>query len=141
VVDEHGLILGADVAARPTDWHETGTCRAKAVIRPKTTQELSDVMKLCHAAGQSLVAEGGLTGLVHGVEPTEDDIIIAFERSMTAIESIDPVGMTMVVQAGAPLQKVQETAAAENLLFAVDLGREGRRPLVGISPLMREEFR
>jgi len=125
-----GLLLGDDVTARPTDWHGQGNCKAKAVIRPKTTQQLSDVMKLCHGANQTVVAEGGLTGLVHGVEPAHDDIVISFER-MTDVEQIDPVGRTMIVQAGAPLQKAQEAAAKEGLLFAVDLGARGSATIGG----------
>jgi len=50
---------------------------------------------------------------------------------MTNIESIDPVGMTMAVQAGAPLQKVQEAAATEKLLFPVDLGARGTATIGG----------
>jgi len=130
VVDNGGLLLGDDVTARPTDWHGLGNCEAKAVIRPKNTQQLSDVMKLCHAAGQTVVAEGGLTGLVHGVDPAQDDIVISFER-MTDVEHIDPIGRTMIVQAGAPLQKAQEAAAKEQLLFAVDLGARGSATIGG----------
>jgi len=130
VLDKGGLLLGDDVTSRPTDWHGLGNCKAKAVIRPKNTQQLSDVMKLCHGANQTVVAEGGLTGLVHGVEPVQDDIVISFER-MTDVEHIDPIGRTMIVQAGAPLQKAQEAAAKEQLLFAVDLGARGSATIGG----------
>jgi len=50
VLDKGGLLLGDDVTSRPTDWHGLGNCKAKAVIRPKNTQQLSEVMKLCHGA-------------------------------------------------------------------------------------------
>jgi len=130
IVGAQGVLIGSDVTTRPADWQGQGDCQAKAVIRPKTTQQLSSVMKLCHAAGQSVVAEGGLTGLVHGVAATQDDIIVSFEH-MTNIESIDPIGRTMTVQTGAPLQKVQEAAEAENLLYAVDLGARGSATIGG----------
>ena len=130
VLDKGGLITGADVAARPADWMGFSTCQAKAVVRPKNTEQLSEVMKICHAAGQSVVAAGGLTGLVHGADATDQDILISFER-MTDVESLDPVGRTMTVQSGAQLQKVQEAAEAEGLLFSVDLGSRGSATIGG----------
>ncbi|VWX59725.1 FAD-binding oxidoreductase [Sphingorhabdus sp. 109] len=130
VVDAGGLITGSDVALRPEDWQGQGSCQALAVIRPQNTGQLSAVMKLCHDAGQSVVAEGGLTGLVQGVRPTSGDIVISFER-MADIESIDAVGRTMVVQAGVPLQKAQEAAEAADLLYAVDLGARGSATIGG----------
>lgn len=87
-------------------------------------------MRLCHAAGQSVIGAGGLTGLVHAADATPDDILISFER-MTAIESIGPVGRTLSVQSGAQLQKVQEAAREQKLLFAVDLGAQGSATIGG----------
>ena len=130
ILDKGGLITGADVAARPADWMGFSTCQAKAVVRPKNTEQLSEVMKTCHAVGQSVVAAGGLTGLVHGADATDQDILISFER-MTDVESLDPVGRTMTVQSGAQLQKVQEAAEAEGLLFSVDLGSRGSATIGG----------
>ena len=42
--------------------------RAKALIRPRTTAELSAVLRACHAARQPVVVHGGLTGLVRGTD-------------------------------------------------------------------------
>ncbi len=130
LVDKGGLITGADVAARPADWMGLSTCQAKAVVRPRNTAQLSEVMKICHAAGQSVVAAGGLTGVVRGADATGQDILISFEL-MTEVETLDPVGRTITVQSGAQLQKVQEAAEAEGLLFSVDLGSRGSATIGG----------
>ncbi|GAA0334664.1 FAD-binding oxidoreductase [Sphingomonas oligophenolica] len=124
VVGEAGLIVGDDVRARPADWQGRAQCGAMAVVRPRTTSELSAIMKLCHQARQPVVPAGGLTGLVHGVDAQENEVQISFER-MRAIESIDVIGMTMVVEAGVPLQSVHEAAAKHGLAFGVDLGARG----------------
>jgi FAD/FMN-containing dehydrogenase len=50
---------------------------------------------------------------------------------MNAIEAIDPAGCTMTVQAGVPLQVVQERAAEAGLLFALDLGGRGSATIGG----------
>ncbi len=124
VVGDTGLITGEDVGKRPADWLGSTSCAAKAVVRPRSTEELSEVMKLCHAARQPVVPAGGLTGLVHGGVATGDELQISFER-MRAIEEIDPIGKTATVQAGVPLQAVHEAVTEHGLIYGVDLGARG----------------
>lgn len=130
IVGPKGLLTGEDAAMRAADWLGLTTCQAKAVVRPASTAELSAVMKLCQAAGQGVVAAGGLTGLVHGADCTADDIQISLER-MRAVEAVDPVGRTMTVQAGIPVQAAQEAAEEHGLRFAVDWGGRGTATIGG----------
>jgi FAD/FMN-containing dehydrogenase len=124
IVGDNGLLTGTDVSARPLDWRGQGKREALAIVRPRTTKEVSDVLKLCNSAGQKVIPLGGLTGLVHGTDSAPDDILLSLER-MTDIESIDPLGKTLTVQAGVPLQKVQEAAAKSGMQFPLDLGARG----------------
>ncbi len=130
VVGTQGLLTGEDVSGRAADFMGMTHVQAKAIVRPASTTELSAVMKLCHAAGQSVVPAGGYTGLVHGADCQPDDIQISLER-MRAIEAIDPVGRTMTVGAGCPVQAVQEAAAEAGLKFAVDWGARGTATVGG----------
>lgn len=130
IVGPQGLLTGEDVSSRAADFIGLTTVQAKAIVRPSTTAELSAVMKLCHAAGQVVVPAGGNTGLVRGNVCAPDDIQISLER-MRAIEEIDPVGRTMTVGAGCPVQAVQEAAAEQDLLFAVDWGARGSATIGG----------
>ncbi|MCP4300986.1 MAG: FAD-binding oxidoreductase, partial [Gammaproteobacteria bacterium] len=75
-----GLITGEDVHQRPADWMGQTRCNALAIVRPASTQELSQIIKVCHELGQAVVAMGGLTGLVQGSAASPDEIIISFER-------------------------------------------------------------
>lgn len=124
IIGQNGVLTGEDAASRPGDWLGTTQCGAYAVVRPRSTAELAAVMSLCHEARQPVVPAGGLTGLVHGTDALESEIQISFER-MRAIEGVDPVGRTMTVQAGVPLQAVHEEAARHGLLYGVDLGARG----------------
>lgn len=123
IVDEAGLITGGEVAKRSADWRGT-PCKAKAVVRPRSTAELSEVMKLCYSARQPVVPAGGLTGLVRGGYASGEELQISFER-MRAIESIDPIGRTIIVDAGVPLEVVHEAVALYGLTYGVDLGARG----------------
>ena len=123
-LDEGGLLTGADIAGRPADWRGGKPCAAKAIVRPRSALELSEIMKLCDAAGQPVVAAGGVTGLVGGQVASGDELLISFER-MRAVEHLDPIGRTMTVEAGVALQTVHETAAEHDLIYGVDLGSRG----------------
>ncbi len=130
IVGPQGLLTGEDVSGRAADFMGLTRVQAQAIVRPASTAELSEVMKLCHAAGQVVVPAGGHTGLVQGASCQPGDIQVSLER-MRAIEAIDPVGRTMVVGAGCPVQAAQEAAAEQGLKFAVDWGGRGTATIGG----------
>lgn len=95
-----------------------------AVVRPKTTAEVSAVLKACHAHQVPVVPQGGLTGLAGGAVPVPGCVALSLER-MDQIEEIDPAAATLSVQAGTPLQVIQEAAHDAGFLFPLDLGARG----------------
>ncbi len=121
---EGGLLVGDDLAARAAGIWDPEPIRAAALLRPRTTAQVARILALCNEHRQGVVTHGGLTGLVGGARTTADDVVLSTER-MNDIEAIDPDGRTMTVQAGVPLQKVQEAAAEAGLKFALDLGARG----------------
>lgn len=131
IVGPKGLLLGDDVTSRPNYSWGLGNCEARAIVRPASTQELSQVMRLCHENEQAIVPWGGLTGLVNGFTCTPEDIAISLER-MNAIEHIDSGAGTMTVQAGAILQNVQDAATEAGWQFAVDFGARGTANIGGM---------
>nr|WP_163503004.1 FAD-binding oxidoreductase [Halomonas socia] len=124
IVGDAHVLTGEAVTGRAVDWMTGAPCQAAAIVRPASTEEVAAVMRACHAARQPVVTHGGLTGLVHGAEAGDDELVISLER-MAAIEALDPVGATLTAQAGAPLQRVQEVAEEAGLQFALDLGARG----------------
>lgn len=102
-----------------------------AVAYPGTTAQVSAVMKACAALRIAVVPQGGLTGLAGGALPGEGVLVLSLER-MNRIEDIDHAGATMVVEAGVPLQRVQEAASDAGLLFPLDLGARGSALIGGI---------
>lgn len=102
----------------------------KALMRPASTAELSAAMKLCHGAGQAVVPQGGRTGLVGGQVAQGNEIIVSLER-FNQIEELDLRSRTMTVQAGVPLQTIQEAAEERGLMFPLDLGARGTATIGG----------
>jgi FAD/FMN-containing dehydrogenase len=124
LVSPGGVLLGEAVTSRADSWPSEGGCQAMAIIRPASTREVSDIVRLCHAAGQRIVTHGGLTGLVGGARAEKADIVISLER-MNNIEPVDTIARTVTVEAGVPLQKVHEAAEEAGLLFPLDMGARG----------------
>ncbi len=130
IVGAKGLLTGEDVASRPESWPPMGGCKAKAIVRPANTEQVAAVLKLCNANGQTVVTHGGVTGLVGGAMTGPDDIVVSLER-MHGMEPVDTVNRTVTVDAGVPLQKVQETAEEAGLLFPLDFGARGSAHIGG----------
>ncbi|MGB0694273.1 MAG: FAD-binding oxidoreductase [Rhodospirillaceae bacterium] len=108
LAEERGLFQGA----------------ATVVVRPANTEECAEVVRLCHAAGVSIVPQGGNTGLVGGAVSASGQVILATGR-MNRILAIDPVEHTMTVEAGCILQDLQKAADEADCLFPLSLGAEG----------------
>lgn len=127
---ETAVLVGEDVRARPISRIIQSGCEAGALVRPTSTEEVALVMRLCHEAGQPVVPRAGMTGLVGGSLAGPGEIALSLER-MNRIEDIDLVSQTMTVQAGTPLQAIQEAAEARGLLFPLDLGARGSATIGG----------
>ena len=130
IVGETGALSTADIATRPAGFLRPDTLKARALVRPKDTGEVSKVVRWCRDNGMRIVTQGGLTGLVHGADASAEEVIVSMER-MRAIEAIDPVQRIAVVQAGVTLQALQEAVEEHGLSFPLDLGARGTATLGG----------
>ncbi len=124
------VLTGAAVEARATSWIDPSPLQSLATVRPRTTAEVAAVLSLCHAACQPVVTHGGSTNLVNATRTTPGDLVLSLER-MAAVIEVDATNQTMTVQAGAPLQRVQEAAAAHKLFFPLDLAARGSATIGG----------
>lgn len=119
------LETGADISARyHADWSGHDPCAPLALVRPRTTEEVSRCLKLCNEFAQPIVVQGGLTGLAGGATPRPGELALSLER-LKGIESLDAAGATLIACAGTPLAAIHEAAAAQGLQFALDLGARG----------------
>ncbi len=118
------VLLDEDVTSRGAGIWRSDTIRARVLVRPRTTREVSQALAVCHAHNQTVVAHGGLTGLVESAITRENDVVLSLER-MNQIEAINPLERTAIVQSGVVLQTLQEAVAAQGLMFPLDLGGRG----------------
>ena len=124
-VGKETILTHREASVRPASvWRAGANLQCKALARPKSTAEVSEIMKICFANNQTVVPHGGLTNVVGGVKTSLDDIAITLER-MNMIEEIDVRNKTVTVQAGVILQDLQKAVAEAGLLFPLDLGAKG----------------
>ena len=119
-----GVLSGDDVSSRASGIWRSDSIAAKAIVRPQTTEEVSQILCLSNEKEQSVIAHGGLTGLVESAITSPDDIALSFER-MNQIEEINTTERTITVQSGTILQTVQEAAENAGLFYPLDVGGRG----------------
>src|SRR5690606_26440040 len=122
-------LTGADVRTRYPGvfMSEIG---ADAILRPVTTQQVSQILAICNEARQPIVVHGGMSGWVRATETQPGELALSLER-MSVVESIDPVNRTAVVQAGVVLETLENHLERYGLTFPLDLGGRGTCQLGG----------
>jgi FAD/FMN-containing dehydrogenase len=108
------------------EWRDLFRGKAQAILRPGSTAEVAEIVKLAAETGATLVPQGGNTGLVGGQIPVAEgrEIILSLQR-LDKIRAVDAQGDTMTVEAGVTLQRAQEAAEAAGRLFPLSLASEG----------------
>jgi FAD/FMN-containing dehydrogenase len=100
--------------------------RTPAVLRPGSTEEVAQIIRLASETGTPVVPQGGNTGLVGGQTPSESgaEILLSLTR-LDRIREVDTNSNTMTCEAGVILARAQEAAEQVNRLFPLSLGAEG----------------
>jgi len=125
VVGADCVLTGKDIPERHfTDWSGTSPTQPLALVRPRSTAEVSTLLALCSEHRVPVVPQGGLTGLAGAAVPCAHGVALSLDR-MHGIDSVDVRARTLAVQAGATLAAVQEAASSVGLLFGVDFGARG----------------
>ena len=70
-----------------------------AVISPRNSEEISEILKICNQYGVPIVPRGSGTNLCAGTCPTEGGIVLLFKH-MNKILEIDEENLTVIVQPG-----------------------------------------
>lgn len=131
VVGKDGLSVDeSDKAEFGRDWTKVFTPNPLAIIRPKTSDEVSGILKLCNAAGRAVVPSGGRTGLAGGAVAKDREVVLSLGR-MNHLGPVDKLGASVTVGAGAVTQAVHEHCAKESLTWPVDFASKGSSQIGG----------
>lgn len=129
-LDEPGLLTGEDMAAWSRDWTGQYSWTPLCVARPRSTAEVSAVLRAAHAERVPVVPVSGHTGLAGGTSG-EGAVMLSLDR-MARIEEIRAPARLAVVEAGVILSDLHAAAAAQGLSFPMTFGAKGSARIGGI---------
>jgi FAD/FMN-containing dehydrogenase len=123
----------ADTDPYCEDWRSLYHGRTQAVLRPANTREVADAVRFCAEAGAPIVPMGGNTSMVGGAAVAEDgsQIVLSLAR-MNRVRGIDPVDMTMEIEAGVALKAAQQAAQEADCLLPLSISSEGSAQIGGV---------
>jgi FAD/FMN-containing dehydrogenase len=124
--DQYVLTEAEDTKPYTTDWRRRGKAKALAVLRPKDTEQVAALVRLCNEHSVPVVPQGGNSGLVLGSVPDDSGtaVILSLKR-MNQVRAVDAANNTITVEAGCILQDLQNAADAAERLFPLSLASEG----------------
>lgn len=106
------------------DWTKVYEPKPSAVAFPRTTDEVSRLLKLCSSHGIAVVPSGGRTGLAGGAVAAQGELVLSLTR-MNRMDPVDPFAQTVRVQAGAVTEAVHKHCEPHGLTWPVDFASKG----------------
>ncbi len=133
IVGPAGIIEEADAAPMLLDWRKRLAGKARLVLAPDRVEQISEIMRQCHAAGQKIALQGGNTGLVGGSVPdASGEMILLSTRRLNKIRSLDALNLCITLESGCILDTAQKAAALQNCMLPISLGSSGSATIGGL---------
>ena len=118
------LVDPSDLEHYGRDWTRRWVPAPLAVALPASVEDVQVIVRWANALGVGIVPSGGRTGLSGGAVAANGELVLSLER-MDKVQAFDAVDRTLTVQAGTPLQRVQEAAREHGLQYPVDFASRG----------------
>lgn len=113
-----------------TDWRGRYHGHTDLFARPRTPEDLAQLVSVCAQHGLPITPQGGNTGLVGGGTPM-GEVLLSTDR-LNRIRRVDKAGGVLVAEAGVTLQAVRDAADAIGMLFPLSLASQGTATIGGL---------
>lgn len=124
------VLTGSDMARYSRDWMGRYQGAPVAVVRPGTTAEVADCVRIAARHGVAVIPVSGNTGLVGGTM-TRGGLLLSLER-MNRIREVKRDARLVIAEAGVILTRLHEAAEKEGLYFPLWFGARGSAMLGGV---------
>jgi FAD/FMN-containing dehydrogenase len=112
------------------DWTKVFAPNPAAIVWPRTTADVSTLLRLAAEHGVAIVPSGGRTGLAAGAVAKHGEVVLSLAR-MRRMDPVDTIGATVRVQAGVVTEAVHRHAAEHGLTWPVDFASKGSSQVGG----------
>ncbi len=131
VVEEGKLRTDAEsLESYGKDWTKLYPAKPLAIVFPKTTEQVAEIVKLANDMNFALVPSGGRTGLSAGAVASKGEIVVSFDY-MNQILEFNASDRAVRCQAGVVTQQLQDFASENGLYYPVDFASAGSSQLGG----------
>ncbi|WP_085026430.1 FAD-binding oxidoreductase [Ensifer aridi] len=113
------------ISAYATDFRRQYTGVTRAVLRPRSTEEVQLIVRVCAAHQVGLVPQGGNTSYCAAATPSDrgDELVVSLER-MNRLREIDALNLSVTADAGMILSELQQAATDVDLMLPLALGSQ-----------------
>lgn len=118
------------IAPQLTEWRDKYFGNTPIMLTPRSTEEVSQAVKICAAYGLKIMPQGGNTGLVGGQTPMGE--VLLSMRKMTKLRAVNPTNNSIIIEAGATLKTLQDAADDAGRKFPLSLASEGSCTVGGV---------
>lgn len=125
IVGEDAIVTQhADLEKYSHDETEDLSYYPEVVVKPHTTEEISDLLKICNEHMIPVTPRGAGTGLAGGALPVLGGLLISMER-FNKILNIDEENLQATVEPGVITEEFMNAVAEKGLLYPVDPASKG----------------
>ncbi|OFZ14886.1 MAG: FAD-linked oxidase [Bdellovibrionales bacterium RBG_16_40_8] len=112
------------------DWTKHFTPKPKAVVFPRSTEQVRDLVLWARKNKVALVPSGGRTGLSAAAYATNGEVVVSLEK-MNKILEIDYLDQVIRCEAGVVTERLQKKAWDNGFYYPVDFAARGSSQIGG----------
>jgi len=131
VLDDKSVLIGESLKSRFYHiWKTDIQLESLCLLLPRTTDEVSSIVKICNDNDQEIIIHGGLTNLVGSTISDKTQVVISLEKMNRVIE-IDESSKTITCESGVIIEDIINTVKDKNLLLPLNFGARGSAQIGG----------
>ena len=131
VLDNSSVLVGKSLKSRFYHiWKTDIQLESLCLLLPRTTDEVSSIVKICNDNNQEIIIHGGLTNLVGSTISNKTQVVISLEKMNRVIE-VDESAKTITCESGVIIEDIINTVKDKNLLLPLNFGARGSAQIGG----------
>jgi FAD/FMN-containing dehydrogenase len=131
VLDDSSVLIGESLKSRFYHiWKTDIQLESLCLLLPRTTDEVSSIVKICNDNNQEIIIHGGLTNLVGSTISSKTQVVISLEKMNRVIE-VDESAKTITCESGVIIEDIINTVKDKNLLLPLNFGARGSAQIGG----------